>query len=401
MSFQNAFNLHRVPGCLKSRKRGRIMMYEFLGNNRDELATRCRQKVALRTGRLATEEQLKSGVPMFLDQLIRTLAIEQSPSPMDSRRISGHAGGGLTISEMGTAAAKHGKALLALGFSVDQVVHDYGDLCQAITDLAIERDAPFLVDEFRTLNRCLDNAIADAVTEFSYQRDFANADRQAIDINARLQYFVQELRNHVATISLAFVAVKSGNLSLAGATGTILERNICNLSQLINSPVLDLKEIGQHSIVLHSFSLSDFIDEVKSALEPDAIARGSGFKVSEVDTELAISGNREMLLSALANLLQNAFEFTHPGTEVSLSAYALSDRILIDVKDNCGGLLAGAAESMFLTFARDGKNGMDAGLRLTVSKQSVEASGGTLSVRDLPDEGCIFTINLPRYLVPT
>ena len=52
---------------------------------------------------------------------------------------------------------------VALGYTADQVVHDYGDLCQAITDLAFERDAPFAVDEFRTLNRCLDNAIADAV----------------------------------------------------------------------------------------------------------------------------------------------------------------------------------------------------------------------------------------------
>lgn len=377
------------------------MMYEFLSNNRDELATRCRQKVALRPGRSATADQLKNGVPMFLDQLIRTLAIEQSSSPMDSRRISGHAGGGLTISEMGTTAAQHGKALLALGFSVDQVVHDYGDLCQSITDLAIERDAPFLVDEFRTLNRCLDNAIADAVTEFSYQRDFVNADRQAIDINERLEYFAQELRNRLATISLAFIAIKSGNLSLAGATGAILERNIFNLSELINSSVLDINDLAQQSAILHSFSLSDFIDEAKSAAEPDAVAKGSGFKVSTVDTELAISGNREMLLSALANLLQNAFEFTHPGTEILLSAYALSDRILIDVRDNCGGLPAGAAESMFLPFARSGKNGIGSGLRLTVSKQSVEASGGTLSVRDLPDEGCIFTINLPRYLVPT
>ncbi len=40
---------------------------------------------------------------------------------------------------------------MELGFSVDQVVHDYGDLCQAITDLAVERDAPFSVDQFRTL----------------------------------------------------------------------------------------------------------------------------------------------------------------------------------------------------------------------------------------------------------
>lgn len=95
---------------------------------------------------------------------------------------------------------------MKLGFSVDQVVHDYGDLCQAITDLAYERDAPFLIDEFRTLNRCLDNAIADAVTEFSYQRDFAVADRQAIEMHERLGHFAHELRNFLQTATLAFTA---------------------------------------------------------------------------------------------------------------------------------------------------------------------------------------------------
>ena len=69
----------------------------------------------------------------------------------------------MALSEMGVSATVHGSELLALGYTVDQVVHDYGDLCQAITHLAIERDAPFSADQFCTLNRCLDNAIADAV----------------------------------------------------------------------------------------------------------------------------------------------------------------------------------------------------------------------------------------------
>jgi C4-dicarboxylate-specific signal transduction histidine kinase len=63
----------------------------------------------------------------------------------------------------------------------------YGALCQAITDLAVERDAPFSVEEFCILNRCLENAIAiaiaDAVTEFSFQRDVSIAARQSEDLN--------------------------------------------------------------------------------------------------------------------------------------------------------------------------------------------------------------------------
>jgi hypothetical protein len=149
-------------------------MHLFLANNRDELIARCKAKVAQRPRRAATEEQLRNGVPLFLEQLRSTLVAEEEGQAGESLMISGSSGGNeTTLSEMGVTAAAHGKQLFELGFSVDQVVHDYGDLCQAITDLAVERDAPFSVEEFRTLNRCLDNAIADAVTEFSIQRDAA------------------------------------------------------------------------------------------------------------------------------------------------------------------------------------------------------------------------------------
>jgi hypothetical protein len=150
------------------------MMHNFLANNRDDLISRCAAKVAKRPARNASVAQLSNGIPLFLNQLTRSLEAEQDGALGEGIAISGPSGGvGSAVSEMGVTAAAHGRALLDLHYTVDQVVHDYGDLCQAITDLAFERDAPFTVDEFRTLNRCLDNAIADAVTEFSSQRDTA------------------------------------------------------------------------------------------------------------------------------------------------------------------------------------------------------------------------------------
>ncbi|MEJ7808368.1 MAG: sensor histidine kinase, partial [Telluria sp.] len=122
------------------------MMHDFLSNNRADLARRCRIKVGERAGRSATEVQLRDGIPLFLDQLIRTLQVEQTQHPQDSHRISGPPGGGPVLSEVSVSAAQHGKDLMTLGLTVDQVVHDYGDLCQSITDLAVERDVPFHVD---------------------------------------------------------------------------------------------------------------------------------------------------------------------------------------------------------------------------------------------------------------
>lgn len=373
------------------------MMHVFLANNRHELIERCRAKVAQRPARAATTQQLQNGVPLFLDQLIRTLRMEQTSEPMGSRRISGPSGGGASLSEIGAAAAQHGRELLALGFSVDQVVHDYGDLCQAVTDLAYERDAPFQIDEFRTLNRCLDNAIADAVTEFSYQRDFVMADRQAIEAQERLGFLAHELRNLLQTATLAFTAAKTGNLSLSGATGAVLERSLDGLRDLIAQSLDEVRTATGVTAQSRMFPVADFVAEVKRAADLAAQVRGCVLKVSAVDPRLAVSGDRDQLYSALGNLLQNAFKFTHPHSEVTLDTYAVSDRILIDVKDQCGGLPPGNAERMFLPFTQNGEDRTGLGLGLSIARRSVEANNGTLSVRDVPGTGCVFTISLPRY----
>jgi signal transduction histidine kinase len=373
------------------------MMHIFLANNRDALIERCRAKVAQRPAREASVEQLQNGVPLFLDQIIRTLRIEQTSQPMDSRKVSGPSGGGASPSEIGKSAAEHGRALLSLGFSVDQVVHDYGDLCQAITDLAYERDAPFLIDEFRTLNRCLDNAIADAVTEFSYQRDFVVADRQAIEMHQRLGSFAHELRNFLQTATLAFTAAKTGNLNLSGATGSVLERSLDGLRDLIRHSLEEVRTATGVSAQSGLFSVADFIADVKYAADLAAQIRGCVLTVSAVDTRLAIRGDRDQLYSALGNLLQNAFKFTQHRTEVALDVYALSDHILIDVKDHCGGLPPGDAERMFAPFTQNGEDRTGLGLGLSIARRYVEANAGILSVRDVPGAGCVFTITLPRF----
>jgi signal transduction histidine kinase len=376
------------------------MMHEFLSNNRAELERRCRAKVAQRPGRSASSVQLENGVPIFLDQLIRTLRIEQLPNPSASHAISGPAGGTSALSEVGASATQHGKDLLDMGFSVDEVVHDYGDLCQAITDLAVERDAPFQINEFRTLNRCLDNAIADAVNEFSYQKELQTADKVERAAREKEGVFAHELRNILGTATLAFSAAKVGSLNLSGATGSILERSLGGLAKLIDESLLDIRIDGQQVKLLHSFPLSLFVAELACAAQLAAQAKGCVLAVEPVDPTLAVSGNRELLLSAVANLLQNAIKFTQPGTEVRFSAYGYADKIQIEVADHCGGLPPNAEATMFLPFAQNGCDRSGLGLGLTIALQSVIACHGTLQVRDVPHVGCVFTVSLLRCIVP-
>jgi signal transduction histidine kinase len=373
------------------------MMYRFLANNRDELIRRCTKKVTQRPSRNATAEQLQNGIPTFLDQLTRTLEAEQDDGVAAGLKISGASGGDRAArSEMGVSAAAHGTNLLNLGYTVDQVVHDYGDLCQAITDLAFERDAPFSIDEFRTLNRCLDNAIADAVTEFSFQRDAAIAHQQSADLNERLGFLMHEVRNSLNAAGLAVSAIESGNLSMAGATGAVLKRSLAAMGKLIDKSLAEVRIKGVPPERHKVFSLAAFIAEAKDAATLDANTRGCTLTVPAVNPLLGVEGDRDLLLAALANLLHNAFKFTHVHTEVTLNAYALGDRILISVKDHCGGLPSGSAEKMFTPFAQRGEDKTGLGLGLSIARQSVMADDGVLSVADIPGTGCMFTISLPR-----
>ena len=374
------------------------MMHGFLTNNRDDLIARCRGKVAQRLRRGASDVQLANGVPMFLDQLIRTLQAEEATDDGASARISGASGGDLlALSEIGVSATAHGRQLLLLDYAVDQVVHDYGDLCQAITDLAFERDAPFSVDEFRTLNRCLDNAIADAVTAFAAQRDQVVAQRQDTEATQRLGFLAHELRNALNTASLAVGALEAGNMPVGGATGAVLKRSLSALAELIDRALLRVRDESMHQ--QETFPVDAFIADAHSIALLDAGRRGCTLSVGGVDPSLMVHGHRESLLAALTNLLQNAFKFTHASSEVTLRAQASADHVLIDVMDHCGGLPPGSLARMFRPFTQHGEDRSGLGLGLSIARQSVEADAGTLSVRDIPGTGCVFTISLPRHVL--
>jgi len=379
------------------------MLHLFLSSNRTELIARCRAKVALRPAREARDAELEHGITLFLDQLIKTLEVEQTTEPMDSRRVSGPSGGGPPeLSEVGAGAAKHGWELLRHGFSIEQVVHDYGDLCQAITQLAFERGDPIEVEEFETLNRCLDNAIADAVTEFNYQHDSVMADRHSKELNQRLGFFAHELRNLLTGAMIAQSLIKSGDVALNGATGAVLDRSLVGMRNLINRSLAEVRISAETPIQQQLFSLAEFIAEVKITAGLESPLRLCAFSVSEVDPQLWVDADRDLLFSALGNLLQNAFKFTRLGSEVTLHAHASGARIFLDVEDHGPGLPEGGAEKMFLPFTQAGQDRSGLGLGLSIAKRGVEANQGTLGVRNkvAPDSGCVFTIDLPRHSAP-
>ncbi|MBA4327387.1 MAG: histidine kinase [Polaromonas sp.] len=371
------------------------MLHDFLSLHRSALIERCIAKTARRSPSSAHNKDLEFGIPLFLDQVIKTLEVEQSASAQQSMAVSGVAGGPSQFSELGAAATRHGRELSLKGFTVEQVVHDYGDLCQAITDLASELDKPIETWEFRTLNRCLDNGIADAVTEFSHRRQMISDDRESQALNQRLGFVAHELRNHINTAMLAVAYIKAGTVGLTGATGGVLDRSLLSLKSIVDHSLADVRMTAGLPSRSRRINLADFIATIQSTAALEAQSRGCELIVSEVDPRFFVQVEEELLSSALGNLLQNAFKFTRHGTRVSLSVNVIGDRIRLDVQDQCGGLPPGNPEELFLPFQQSSADKSGVGLGLSICRRSVEANNGELSVRDLPGSGCVFSIDLP------
>ncbi len=350
------------------------MLHEFLSENRVAIIARTRAKVAARSAPRPTEAELQHGIPLFLDQFIELLRHSQHSS-----------------SAIAESAALHGRDLQKMGLTVAQVVHDYGGLCQAVTELAGEMNAPITANEFREFNRCLDDAIAEAVTEYTRRREQLIASEDS----ERLGNLSHELRNALGAAMLSFQTLKSGNVGLGGSTAALLDRSLRRASALIDSAVAEVRlESGNR--VTERLSLHEFIEEVEVSAAMEASAYGLSLTVTPVAKGIDVAVDRQLLAGAVVNLLQNAFKFTRPNGHVTLRTSATRSSVLLAVEDECGGLPPGRAEELFRPFEQQGPNRSGLGLGLSISRRSVTAIGGELRVRDVPGLGCVFSVELPR-----
>jgi signal transduction histidine kinase len=356
------------------------MMHDFLTAHRDEIIMRTRAKIARRGGPRPTEAELEDGIPLFLQQLIQTLQ-----SPCESMN-----------NAMVETATIHGRNLLRMGFTVGQVVHDYGGLCQAITELAVSLGSSISTDEFHTLNRCLDDAIADAVTEYVRQREQSASD-QAVE---RLGFLAHELRNALHAAQLAFAVLKTGSTGPGGKTNAIIDRSFSRMRHLVDRSLADVRlEAGllKRGRVL----VAGLVEEVSIVAAIEAHNRDVQLTVGPVEYGVTIDADAQTLGAALANLLQNAVKFTRPRSHVSLQTHTTADRVRIKIADECGGLPPGKSDDLFRAFEQRGVDRSGLGLGLAISRQCVEGNGGEIQVHNIPGSGCIFTVDLPRRLGPT
>ena len=365
------------------------MLRDFLSENRQELIERCRFKVTMRRAPRATPRELSHGVPLFLDQLMEVFP----------RVVSAGDGKGPAAVELdqdiAKTAARHGTELLAHGFTIEQVVHDYGDLCQAITELAVERAAPITVHEFGSLNITLDNAIASAVASFSVDHQGMFAPEGKIAARERLGLLANSMRSLLNTAILAASAMKRGSVGLGGATAAALDRSLIAMRALIDRTLAEVRLESNSVDTAEVIEVGPFIADVQLAAVLEASRTECELTVI-VQPDMFVRGDRHLLASAVANVLHAAVTSTKSGGEVFLTARSVDGRVIIDVEDACAGLEPEIVEKTLGRFKRREAPGSALGSALDAARKAVEANSGTLTASAVPDRGCLYLIDLPE-----
>ena len=275
-------------------------------------------------------------------------------------------------------------------YDVDEVVHEYSALCIAVLRVTERYGCVLSNQEHQRLNQALDDNIAADVLAWEHMRRDQGRQRSA----ERLGFVAHELRNALNTASLSFQAIRSGRLSLQGASGGIVERSHHRLRQLVERLLAQVR-LGSRAVIRRErVALETVVRESVSVVDGEAKETGVRIEV-EVDSSSAAIADQTLLTSAFTNLLQNAVKFTAAGGTVTLRGRRVEGgRLCIEVEDQCGGLDPAVKELIFSPFVQ-GRDHRGLGLGLTIAREIVAAHDGALSFRDLPGRGCVFSIDLP------
>jgi signal transduction histidine kinase len=356
------------------------LLHEFMSQNREELLD-----VAVRKMKQTTPEwpsaELGKGFGIIIDEIIRALQHDaglaaNSPLPGKSE-----------------AASRHGADRQARGYAIEKIALDYGAISNAVGEVAAKKDLSFSGREYQVFNQCIDTAAATALEQFWNQ---AREQRHAEE-TTRVGFLAHELRNSLASARMAFALLRRGDVGIRSRTADVLDRSLTSLDDTINKTLLAVQLNSRMKPDRARISVKRLLCDVADA----AVAERDIVLAVEADESLHVHADPRLLFSAVSNLVQNAIKFTHRGGRIVLRSYRAAASVVIEVEDGCGGLPSGKQEELFAPFVQKGDKHRGLGLGLAITREAIEADGGELSVRNIPDKGCVFTVALRSTSAPS
>lgn len=268
------------------------------------------------------------------------------------------------------------KPVKALAGAIDTI--DAHNLSARIENIQTHDEIRQLADNFNHMLDKLEQA-------FEQQRTFsANA--------------AHELKTPLAAIrtNLEVLALEDDPTSEEyQETLDVIGRNTDRLIDLVGN-LLELND--QQNIDLHeAIDTESIVDQL--LFEQAAAIEAKNLNVALENHLPKLYANRQLLASALSNLLENAVKYQHADGNILLSLYKQADAAVLSVWDDGPGITAEQLPHVFDPFYRCDPSRSSkisgSGLGLSLVRTIVERHGGQVSVRSDPESGTCFTITLP------
>ena len=360
-----------------------MSLHQLLIRDRSTILEKCRATMVAAMG-LSPADKLDAGLISLYDQLTQAVGVSHRNDTPATRQIF------VAASIVSSTSRKHAQDAHRHGHTISQLVRSYGNLSQVITEHADEISEPITTNEFALFNLCMDEATAQAVTEFQ------RLTLGSIESSERLKMgvLVHELRNCLAGAVLSHELIRRGMVGNDGSTSAIITNSLNRMRELIDRSVAEARMDRVQDLVLTTFRLFDLVSEVETSLAAESSAK-TVTVLTEVDTTIHVKADRHLMVSAITNLVLNAIKYTSPETIVKVRGILENRDALIEVEDCCGGLYENKMSALFDPYSQANGDRSGIGLGLSIVQKACDLNGCAVNVRNLPGKGCIFSIRIP------
>lgn len=212
-----------------------------------------------------------------------------------------------------------------------------------------------------------------------------------------------ELRSPLARLGIALELARQRAGTEADSALDRIEREAGRLNELIGELLVVARlESSAEKMDREPVHIPDLLEEIAADARFEARSRNCTVRVSS-DADYIVSGKRDLLRSAIENIVRNSVHYTAEGSEVEVKAQSslegAKELVCVEVRDHGGGVPDEALSELFRPFyrvgeARDRKRG-GVGLGLTIAERAVRLHGGTINAANAPDGGLVVTVLLP------
>jgi signal transduction histidine kinase len=323
------------------------------------------------------DTQIEDSLRLLIEELLQALRFHSGP---------------LVQQEQSSLARTHGDQRRQLRVSLSTVIREYGLLLQAIHECTHNQPDGLTPDDLLEVSKHLFTAAAEAAEEFA-KRQREQAERQDLE---KFAFLAHELRNPLSSARVAWQEILRCQ-SLDDPFPPVISRSLDRISQGLDHSLVQIRlrsaTLG-NVLEQESLDVVQLLREAAEDADPTAAVKGVRIELCRESPPIR-KGSHRLLRAALTNLLRNAVKFSRPAGSVEVRSRREKNRTLIEVADECGGIPPEKIEGLFDAFTQAGRDRSGFGLGLAIAKQAIEAHGGTLSVKNNPPRGCIFTVDLP------